>query len=71
MLVNLIILFGVNLLTLFCKLDFFIAMQQTLCMLEKGLAFKKVWESLNQNSFMRSTPALTLMNAFLLIYQCL
>jgi hypothetical protein len=41
---NLIKLFAVNLPTLFCKLDLFIAMQQILCMLIKRSSFQKKFE---------------------------
>ncbi len=52
--VNLIKLFGVNLLTHYYKLDLFIEVQQILLMLN-GLAYKKVLVELHKNSFIRST----------------
>ncbi len=53
--VNLIKLFGVNLLTVFCKLDLFISMHQLMFVLYNGRAYAKVRVNLHKNSFMKST----------------
>jgi hypothetical protein len=50
--------FGTNLLTLFCKLDLFIEMEQILLMFIIWSSLQKVLVNLCLNSFMRSTPGL-------------
>ncbi len=54
--VNIIKKFGVNLITIFCKLDHFIAMQHILIMFIKWFSLTNVSVNLFPKSFMRLTP---------------